>query len=202
MRLIWVFFILLCTCAFVNAQTPQHSVIEENQAYREKLDKEYASDKGPLKPGDRASFKGLPFYPIDTSFRVLAKFERAGKVKPFKMKTTTSSRPVYELYGKLYFEMGGKKCTLNVYQSHRLRAMVLYKDHLFLAFTDQTSGNETYGGGRFLDLTIPKTDEVVLDFNKAYNPYCAYNSRYSCPIPPKENFLDLKITAGVKYSGH
>ena len=74
----------------------------------------------------------------------------------------------------------------------------LYKDYLFLPFTDPTNGVTTYGGGRYLDLMIPATKVVQLDFNKAYNPYCAYSGNYSCPIPPEENHLEIEIKAGVK----
>ncbi len=178
------------------------SIIEENKAYREKLNEEYRSEKSPLKEKDKAEFKTLPFFPIDTNFHVVARFERVKNSKPFKMKTSTSSKPTYELYGKVHFAINGKELSLNVYQSHRLRAMKMYKDFLFLPFTDRTTGNESYGGGRYIDMRIPKKKRVVIDFNKAYNPYCAYSSGYSCPIPPKENFLDVRVTAGVKHEGH
>ncbi len=78
-----------------------------------------------------------------------------------------------------------------------------FENYLFLPFTDLTNGNGTYGGGRYIDLEIPKGDTMVIDFNKSYNPYCAYNGKYSCPIPPKENDLNIAIKAGVKnYSKH
>jgi uncharacterized protein (DUF1684 family) len=73
-----------------------------------------------------------------------------------------------------------------------------YRDYLFLPFADLTNGEETYGGGRYLDLTIPTGNTILLDFNKAYNPYCAYNPKYSCPLVPKQNRLDIPIIAGVK----
>ena len=74
-----------------------------------------------------------------------------------------------------------------------------YKDYLFFPFTDLTNGEESYSGGRYIDLHIPEGEEIVIDFNKAYNPYCAYASGFSCPIVPKENHLSLRITAGIKY---
>jgi uncharacterized protein (DUF1684 family) len=86
---------------------------------------------------------------------------------------------------------------LNVYQSHTLREKEGYKDYLFLPFTDLTNGNETYGSGRYIDLRIPERETIIIDFNKAYNPYCAYNYGYACPIPPKENKLKVEIRAGV-----
>lgn len=93
------------------------------------------------------------------------------------------------------FTLNGKALELNVYQS---RKNYQTDKRLFLLFTDLTSGNESYGGGRYIDLRIPDDDEVILDFNKSYNPYCAYNYNYSCPIPPAENHLDISVKAGVK----
>ncbi|MCK5678470.1 MAG: DUF1684 domain-containing protein, partial [Flavobacteriaceae bacterium] len=92
---------------------------------------------------------------------------------------------------------------LEIYQNQKLILTTDYEDYLFLPFTDKTNGESTYGGGRYLDLKIPDGDTTVIDFNKAYNPYCAYNHKYSCPIPPKANQLDVEINAGVKaYEEH
>ena len=114
------------------------------------------------------------------------------------MKTTTNRLPKYEVYGIASFELNGNGYQLNIYQSHRLRETDEYKNYLFLPFNDLTNGDETYGGGRFIDLEIPDNDSIIIDFNKAYNPYCAYNPKYSCPIPPEENDLDVHISAGIK----
>jgi uncharacterized protein (DUF1684 family) len=73
-----------------------------------------------------------------------------------------------------------------------------YKNHIFVPFTDLTTGSESYGGGRYVDLELPFSDKVIIDFNRAYNPYCAYNHKYSCAIPPEENHLNVAIKAGVK----
>lgn len=116
------------------------------------------------------------------------------------MQTTTDRLPTYEKYGEAIFELNGKTITLSIYQSHDLRETEKYKNHLFLPFTDLTNGHETYGGGRYLNLSIPTGDTIVIDFNKAYNPLCAYNAKYYCPIPPKSNALQLPIQAGIKYS--
>ena len=114
------------------------------------------------------------------------------------MKTSTARRPAYKKYGEIKFKIHGKKFKLNIYQNQRLMNNKLYADHLFLPFTDLTNGDESYGGGRYIDLTKPSANTMIIDFNKAYNPYCCYNSRYSCPIPPKENHLNIKVKAGVK----
>ena len=85
-----------------------------------------------------------------------------------------------------------------MYQNQDLTKKDGFDNYLFLPFLDDTNGEESYGGGRYIDLRIPKNDELVIDFNKAYNPYCAYNEKYSCPIVPRENYLALKVEAGVK----
>ena len=87
---------------------------------------------------------------------------------------------------------------LNIYQSQQLITDPKYANYLFLPFTDNSNGEDSYAGGRYLDLKIPKNDVIVLDFNQAYNPYCAYSGKYSCPIPPEDNHISLAIHAGVK----
>ncbi len=115
------------------------------------------------------------------------------------MKTANKDRD-YVKYGELHFTIKGEKCKLNVYQSLKLIQDEKYKNFLFLPFTDLTSNVTSYGGGRYIDLLIPAGKKLTLDFNQAYNPYCAYAVGYSCPIPPKENFLELKVEAGVRYT--
>ena len=156
------------------------------------------STKSPLEPADLVTFKGLDFYPIDQKYIVQAKFKRSKNEKPFEMPTTTDRKPKYVKYGELHFTIDGKPLKLNVYQNVDFGRSPKYKNNLFLPFTDRTSGDETYGGGRYIDLTIPEGKTVKIDFNRAYNPYCAYNKRYSCPIVPHENDLNIKIQAGVK----
>jgi hypothetical protein len=176
---------------------------EEIRAWQINLNKEYADhEKSPLSEEDIENFKGLNFFPINDSFNFEAEFKRTFNQKPFKMPTSTDRLPVYEKYGTVNFSYKDKNYTLNVYQSHDLRKTEEYKDYLFLPFTDATNGNETYGGGRYISLSIPDSSNITIDFNKAYNPYCAYNNRYSCPIPPKENDLKIKIRAGVKLDKH
>jgi uncharacterized protein (DUF1684 family) len=151
-----------------------------------------------LTPKDFENFDGLDFFPINLKFRVEASFVRTPAELPFLMPTTTSRLPEYVKYGEAHFEIDGNEYKLNLYQNTSPSKNPDYVDYLFLPFTDLTSGEESYGGGRFLDARIPKRATIILDFNKAYNPYCAYNSSYSCPIPPKENHILMAITAGVK----
>jgi uncharacterized protein (DUF1684 family) len=114
------------------------------------------------------------------------------------MKTSTARLPEYIKYGELHFVIAGRKCKLNVYQNVELSKKPGYEDYLFLPFSDLTCGKESYIGGRYIDMRFPKYDTVLIDFNTAYNPYCAYNHKYSCPIVPLENDLAIEILAGVK----
>lgn len=168
-------------------------------AFQKNLDREYADKKeSPLTEKDRQEFKGLAYFPVDGKYFVEAKFIKAENEQPFEMKTSTARRPMYVKYGEAVFTIDGKQCKLNIYRSIDLSKTEKYKNYLFLPFLDITSGEESYGGGRYIDLTIPDGDTIVIDFNRAYNPYCAYNSKYSCPVTPRENTLDVAIKAGVK----
>jgi len=169
------------------------------QKFQQELNKEYANrETTPLMAEDLATFKGLDFYPINKKFFVNAHFVRTPKEKPFKMKTSTNRTPVYIKYGEVHFEIDGQKCKLNVYQDLELIQNPKYKDDLFLPFFDKTSGKESYIGGKYIDLKIPKGNTIAIDFNTSYNPYCAYSYRYSCPKVPLENDLKVAIRAGVK----
>ncbi|MEO8516217.1 MAG: DUF1684 domain-containing protein, partial [Flavobacterium sp.] len=166
---------------------------------QEKLNKEYANPKeSPLEEEDLKQFKGLDFFPINEKFIVKAQFIRTEKEKNFEMKTTGTRTPVYVKYGELHFKIDGKAFQLNLYQSIDLTKQKGYEDYLFLPFSDLTCGKESYLGGRYIDMRIPNSNEVIIDFNKAYNPYCAYNHKYSCPLVPLENNLKIEIKAGVK----
>lgn len=167
--------------------------------FQKKMNQEFSDPKSsPLKKKDLASFKELDFFPIDTSFSVTAEFRRTPNEQPFFMPTTTERMSQEVLFGVVSFELHGERFELNVYQNLQLRETEEFENYLFLPFSDLTNGEETYGGGRYLDLSIPKGDSIVINFNKAYNPYCAYNEIFSCPIVPKENNLDYAIKAGVK----
>ena len=150
---------------------------------------------------DFEHFSGLEFYPIDLKYRVKATFVRTPNEKPFLMPTTTDRLPEYVKYGEAHFSIDGKDLILALYKNTVPYEEPGYEGYLFLPFTDLTSGDGSYGGGRFLDARIPKGKKIILDFNKAYNPYCAYNNKYSCPIPPKVNDLLVRIEAGVKAFG-
>ncbi|WP_395059489.1 DUF1684 domain-containing protein, partial [Flavobacterium sp.] len=136
--------------------------------------------------------------PINEKFYVIAKFVRTENEKPFEMKTTGERKPMYVKYGEAYFILEGKDFKLNIYKNIELSKKKEYKDYLFLPFSDLTCGNESYIGGKYIDMKVPKGETVVIDFNTSYNPYCAYSNKYSCPKVPLENDLNIEIKAGVK----
>lgn len=171
----------------------------DTEKFQKTINSEYADAKtSPLMEEDLKTFKTLEFYPIDAKYFVNAKFVKAKNEKVFEMKTTGTRTPKYIKYGTLYFKLNGVALHLNVYRNIELSKTEEYKDHLFLPFSDLTSGKESYIGGRYIDLKIPKGNTIAVDFNQAYNPYCAYNHKYSCPLVPLENDLNVEIKAGVK----
>ncbi|SFU33978.1 hypothetical protein SAMN05216480_101860 [Pustulibacterium marinum] len=179
--------------------TDSTDVVQDVKAFQAELNEEYKNpDTSPLADKDRKKFVALDFFEIDTTYRVEARFEETPFENSFYMQTTTDRAPEYKRFGIVYFTLKGKEYQLNVYQSQELKLQDEYKDYLFIPFLDDTNGDESYGGGRYLDATIPDGDKMIIDFNKAYNPYCAYNKKYSCPVVPQENRLDVAIKAGVK----
>ena len=156
------------------------------------------ASRSPLKPENLKTFKGLSFFPVDSSFVVVAKLKRTNTSNFFEMKTSTTRLSKERVFGILSFKIKGLDYSLKVYQSES--SVLESSDYLFLPYLDATNGLTTYGGGRYIDLTIPDGDHIWLDFNKSYNPYCVYNARYSCPIVPRENFLPIKVEAGVMYN--
>ncbi|MCF8229218.1 MAG: DUF1684 domain-containing protein [Bacteroidales bacterium] len=152
----------------------------------------------PLKKDQIELFKTLNYFAPDMDFRVKASFTIDTSGEAFKMKTTTDRLPSYRNYAKLQFRLGDKLFRLSAYQNMAFIDHPEYHNYLFLPMRDMSSGEETYGGGRYLDLIIPRGDSIILDFNFLYNPYCSYNDRYSCPIPPAENYVGTKILAGEK----
>jgi uncharacterized protein (DUF1684 family) len=206
-KLIILGVITLSLLKVTYAQPKKSEYEKEIIAFQNELNAEFADkEESCLLPKDLRKFrktlknhsKGLDFFPIDENFKVVAKFVRTANEIPFKMKTTTDRLPIYKKYGEAHFTLNEKQFILSIYQNQKLIKKEKYKDHLFVAYNDLTNGNESYGGGRFLDFKIPDGDAIIIDFNKSYNPLCSYNHSYSCPIPPKENYLEIEIKAGVK----
>lgn len=178
---------------------------DQGAEYREfwlKIETEYKNpDESPLSKGEMADFDSVPRYEYNPEYRVEAVWEERKYEKPFKIESTGPRKSTYQRVAILHFKIGNDSLQLSAYQNLELMRNPVYKDYIFLPFTDESNGFETYGGGRYIDFTMP-TDpsaKVILDFNKAYNPYCAYSDAYSCPIPPRENNLKVKVPAGAKY---
>lgn len=171
--------------------------IERIQDEREKTERFMkGSEESPFAP-DSISFGGLQYYPVDPDYRIKARIEPIQQRKLLTLPTTTGKEEKYIRYGYAEFELHGKENRLLVLQPFESKE----PQQLFVAFADETSGEETYGGGRYLDVAMPARagqKTLELDFNLAYNPYCAYNPTYSCPLPPKENVLSIPIKAGEK----
>lgn len=190
---------ILCISILISCSSNQKRPLLGDSEFQRTINAEFKdASTSPLKAKDLKNFTTLDFFDIDSTFIVTATLKRTPETSFFNMKTTTDRLTEERVFGVLSFELKGKPFTLKVYQGKELMKKEEYKDYLFLPFLDHTNGESTYGGGRYLDLRIPETDTIVLDFNSAYNPYCAYNDKYSCPIPPRENYLDLEVTAGVK----
>lgn len=166
--------------------------------YRKKYMDDFLSDpSSPLKKDD---LQYLRFYDADSSYRVVAEVEILPGETTFLMPVFSGTGQQYVRYALLKFVLKGQNMQLTVYRSSALAKLTQYKDYLFLPFTDGTNGTDTYGGGRYIDLRSGdfKDNSVVIDFNKAYNPYCAYSGGYTCPKPPDENHLLLTVQAGEK----
>jgi uncharacterized protein (DUF1684 family) len=192
-------FLLIMLLQFSFGFTQTQFSLAAVEKFKEELNTEYADAKtSPLLPEDLKSFQTLDFYPPNEQFFVVAKFIRTENEQPFEMKTTTARKPVYVKYGEAHFSINGESFQLNIYKNIELSKKKEYKDYLFLPFSDLTCGNESYIGGKYIDMKIPQGDTIVIDFNTSYNPYCAYNPKYSCPKVPLENDLKIAIRAGVK----
>jgi len=167
--------------------------------FQERKNEEFRNpETSPLPDRFRKDFQGLAFFPADTNYVVKAILQRTPDAQPFKMPSTTDESTWEVVYGLLRFELNGLHHELEVYQGLELMNREGFKDYLFLPFLDLTNGEETYGGGRYIDLRIPGSDTLIIDFNKAYNPYCVYNKKYSCPLVPRQNYMKTKVMAGVK----
>jgi|SRR5688572_1481459 len=165
------------------------------EAFRRQKDKFFAeSGDSPLLADDKEHFEGLRYYPVDLSYRVLANLVQEANPGIFRVQTTTGDHKEYTRIGRLEFEIEGQTLRLTAFLPPSDEP--LHGNRLFVPFRDKTSGKETYGAGRYLDLNKRTSDEYILDFNRAYNPYCAYSPYYSCPLPPGENNLPVEVRAG------
>ncbi|MDH7911220.1 DUF1684 domain-containing protein [Winogradskyella sp. SYSU M77433] len=193
-KLLVIFTLALCLGC-----TQEKTTTKGDTEWQKEMNSDFKdASKSPLKAKDLKAFEGLDFFKFDSTYVVKAVLKKTPDSEWFKMKTTTSRESEERVFGILSFELKGQKFQLNVYQGKDLMTTEGYEDYLFLPFLDDTNGDATYGGGRYIDLRIPEGDEIEIDFNKAYNPYCAYNEKYSCPIVPRVNYLSTEVEAGVK----
>ena len=189
----FISYILISSFVFAQSKTYKDSI--------ESYFRKYVKEHGVVTGKDK---EFMSFFPVNERFRMSCGFERTMNSPWFRMESSGAIKKNYRVYGIIHFTINDTAVTLNVYQSQDLMASSQYKDHLFIPFTDATSGQETYESGRYIDLEIKDitNDKVMIDFNKAYNPYCAYVSgKFNCPIPPAENRLAVAITAGEKSFG-
>jgi len=186
--------LLLMTSLSCFGQDYKTLIAEHRKGYMEDFLKD---ERSPLKKDD---LQLLRFYDADSSYRVTAKAEILINAQAFIMPVFSGTAREYIPYALLKFMLKGKPMQLTVYKSIALSQNPQYSDYLFLPFMDDTNGTATYGGGRYIDLRTGdfKDGSVVIDFNKAYNPYCAYSGGYSCPKPPDGNRLAVAIEAGEK----
>ena len=151
----------------------------------------------PFNNPDLKRFRGLDFFHIDSNYVVKAKIIPISNAKKIKLSTSTGSELTVIKYAELIFMINAKDYKLFAYKY--VNSYDYPPNHLFVPFLDKTNGYETYGGGRYLDLYQNSSTKITIDFNNSYNPLCAYNELYSCPLVPKENFLDVSVKAGVRY---
>ncbi len=174
------------------------TVTSQKLSYKDSLEsfqKNYVASHEIVKSNDKRFFR---FFKVDEKYRVVAIFEKIADTTGLVMKTTGQKKSTYFRYGLLKFSVNKIALKLTVYQSEQLMADAQYKNYLFVPFTDRGSGEKSYAGGRYLDFVLEdiQNDRMILDFNKAYNPYCAYAAGFNCPVPPAENDLPIFIDAG------
>lgn len=175
------------------------------QTYKQQYEKYLAAYKqdfidNPHSPLKKNDLKNLHFFNPDSLYQVNAKIELLSDQKPFKIPTSGGQAKVFYRYAKATFNLNGKDLQLTLFKNEIPSSNPKYRDLLFLPFTDETNSKITYGGGRYIDVNQNdiKEGRLTIDFNKAYNPYCAYSHGYQCPIPPEENDLATEINAGEK----
>lgn len=170
----------------------------EIMQHRVEYKEEFLKDtRGPLK---KEGLHFLDFYAPNQAYQCDCKFMATPDAKPFEMSTYSGQTKPFKSYGVADCVINGEHVDVNIYSSIRVQAMPGYEDYLFMPFKDYTNSESTYGGGRYIDLRMGniQNGRVSIDFNKSYNPWCAYSDGYNCPIPPIENHFTMEILAGEK----
>ncbi|MET0572686.1 MAG: DUF1684 domain-containing protein [Pedobacter agri] len=196
MKLLPILFLLFSLNSFAQSYTEQ--IAKHRDSYKQDFVKEANS---PLKEAD---LNNIHFFDADSTYKVIADVEILKNEKIFKMPTYDGTSKEFFRFAKIKFILDSKETVMTLYKNVVLAGNPAFKNLLFLPFTDETNNEETYGGGRYIDLSSTDilNNKVEIDFNKAYNPYCAYSDGYRCPVPPEENDLQLEIKAGEKlYTG-
>jgi uncharacterized protein (DUF1684 family) len=191
--------IILLMSACSKPEKPESvSTQEQDSIHKERTERDafFMSDSSPLLPPDKQEFHGLHYYPVDPSMKFSVRLQRYQAPAHVRLGTNTGEIRNGLRYGYFNFRVGGQDCRLQVYRLEE--ALESGSPALFIPFRDATTGHETYGAGRYLDLKENTSGVYDLDFNLAYNPSCAYNSQFSCPVPPAENTLKVPIRAGEK----
>ena len=197
--LISIFAVLLAIVVFSLVETDETKPIEtaDNsylisiQNIRKDKDTFLKTDKeSPIE--NKAEFKGLKYFEVNSDFKVLAKLDILTTGQKINIAMTGGLTEEYEAFANAIFEINGQKCALKIFKAEN--------DKLFLPFKDLTTNKETYGSGRYLDLDIKtiKDGQIEIDFNRCYHPYCAYNHTYTCPVPPAENLVNVAVKAGER----
>jgi len=167
------------------------------ESEREEKDRSFASHwQSPIPSQERAKFKGLSYYPADLAYRFELELHEHAEKKMVRMDYTKGNDREFIRWGEFYVTISGKQQALQAYKSNP------GEERLFILFKDLTSGKETYGAGRYLDLEperdLTEVGKWIVDFNRAYNPWCVYSQDYTCPLVPQENWLEVTIHAGEK----
>ncbi len=200
--LIFAIVLLLEGVALCGEEVDKESLEKEKKyvmEWRKDRDEFFRThQRSPLTPAEKKLFKGLKYYPFDSQYIFSSQIERyifhINNPKYYAtFLTNKGTNKRYIRYGKLQFRLDGKNCSIEVYKS-------ILSDMLFVPFKDMTNGKETYEGGRYIDAEILPGYRMILDFNMAYYPSCAYNEKFICALPPRENMLGIEIKAGERTS--
>ena len=192
MKFLLLLFFATSTAAFAQNYAQEIALHREN--YKNNF---VAQSNSPLQKED---LKHLNFFNPDSTYSIKAAVKILKNEKIFKMPTYDGTNKEFIRYAHVNFDLNGQRLKLTLYRNIALMANPAYKNLLFLPFNDSSNGASTYGGGRYIDLDVNHivNKQIAIDFNKAYNPYCAYSDGYRCPVPPQENRLSIEILAGEK----
>lgn len=194
LRIIFVLGALCVVATLILSSIDVDTHAEVSRKYREQKDDNFRkSIKSPIK--DKDNFHGLNYFEYSEKYRVNAFVEFTNDTQLISMQRTDGKRSFYIAFARASFKIDGKLQTLMMY---KYPDDYQNKPILFIPFYDASNANETYGGGRYLDVELKNNKSIIIDFNYAYNPFCVYNYQYTCPVPPEENKLNVAILAGEK----